>query len=287
MLPAPAAGPVQAESEERLIELWLAQRPAHTSRAYRADLAAFRAVVPTPIRWATLGELQAFAESLAIGTLSPATQARRLATIKSLFGFAHRLGYIAFDPGRALRKPAIKQVLAERILEESDVVRMIALEGDPRDHCLIRLLYIAGLRRSEACGLRWRDCAKRGSAGQVTVFGKGGKTRAVLLPPSMWRELVGLRGDAPPEAPVFPSRKGGNPLDEATVNRIVSAAAKRAGLPDGVSPHWLRHAHVSHALDRGAAPHLVQQTVGHASLATTSRYSHARPSESSATFLVG
>ncbi len=52
-----------------------------------------------------------------------------------------------------------------------------------------------------------------------------------------------------------------------------------------MSPHWLRHAHVSHALDRGAPAHLVQQTVGHASLATTSKYAHARPDASSSEFL--
>ena len=64
-------------------------------------------------------------------------------------------------------------------------------------------------------------------------------------------------------------------------------AAKRAGLSPAVSAHWLRHAHVSHALDRGAPAHLVQATVGHASLATTSRYAHARPSDSSSRYLPG
>jgi integrase/recombinase XerD len=56
-------------------------------------------------------------------------------------------------------------------------------------------------------------------------------------------------------------------------------------LPAEISLHWLRHAHVSHALDRGAPAHLVQQTVGHASLTTTSRYAHARPNDSSARYL--
>lgn len=62
-------------------------------------------------------------------------------------------------------------------------------------------------------------------------------------------------------------------------------AAARAGLPAEVSAHWLRHAHASHALDRGAPIHLVQATLGHASVATTGRYLHARPSASSARFL--
>ena len=76
-------------------------------------------------------------------------------------------------------------------------------------------------------------------------------------------------------------------LDPSQVHRIVKIAAKRADLSDRVSAHWLRHAHVSHALDRGAPVHLVQATVGHASLATTSRYAHARPNDSSSRYLPG
>jgi site-specific recombinase XerD len=133
------------------------------------------------------------------------------------------------------------------------------------------------------------------------VFGKGGKTRAVLLSASTWKVLAALRaeasrqvGDMPDadaklapasaDAPVFLSRKGGA-LDPSAVHRVVKAAAARAGLPGEVSAHWLRHAHASHSLDRGAPIHLVQATLGHASVATTGRYLHARPSESSARFL--
>src|SRR5208283_799632 len=82
-----------------------------------------------------------------------------------------------------------------------------------------------------------------------------------------------------------PSRKGGGRLDASAVHRIVRNAARRAGVAGNVSPHWLRHAHASHALDRGAPAHLVQQTLGHSSLAVTSVYAHARPSDSSARFL--
>ena len=78
---------------------------------------------------------------------------------------------------------------------------------------------------------------------------------------------------ADPDAPVFRSREG-SAFDPSQVHHIVKIAVKRAGLPPAVSAHWLRHAHV---LDRGAPAHLVQATVGHASLATTSRYAHAQP----------
>lgn len=163
--------------------------------------------------------------------------------------------------------------------------RLLALEAHSRNQVLLKLLYAAGLRVSEACALTWRDLQPRDAGGQVTVYGKGGKTRAIVLPSGIWNDLLGLRGEADGNAPVFPSRKKGGNLSEVQVWRIVRAAAKRAGIEGAVSPHWLRHAHASHALDRGAPPHLVQATLGHASLGTTSRYAHARPTDSSARYL--
>ena len=118
----------------------------------------------------------------------------------------------------------------------------------------------------------------------MTVLGKVGKTRAVLLPAGVWHELLARRGAAGPDEPVFRSRTGG-PLDPSQVLRIVKAAARRAGIDANVSPHWLRHGHASHALDRGAPVHLVAATLGHASIATTGRYAHARPSDSSSRYL--
>jgi integrase/recombinase XerD len=99
---------------------------------------------------------------------------------------------------------------------------------------------------------------------------------------------VSLRGDAGLEDPVFRSRRGRH-LDPSAVFRIVRHAAERAELEAGsnVSPHWLRHAHATHALERGAPIHLVQATLGHASVATTGRYLHARPTDSSARYTSG
>jgi hypothetical protein len=149
---------------------------------------------------------------------------------------------------------------------------------------LLHLLYLAGVRVSELCGLRWRNLRAQGDAGQVTVFGKGGRTRAIALPATVWAALAGLRGQAGAEEPVFPSRSG-RALDRGRVRTIVRQAAEGVGVDAHISPHWLRHAHASHALDHGAPVHLVQATLGHSSVATTSRYLHARPGDSSARFL--
>src|SRR4051794_13712327 len=288
LVPLPPLSPVEVlpapdDNDARLIALWLHGRSPATQRAYAADLAAFRAVVPYPLRQVSLGDLQAYGDSLA--ALAPTTQARRLSAIKSLLSFGQRTGFLPVNVGAAVRLPRAKQTLSERILDVDAVLHLLALERNPRNKTLLRLLYLGGLRISEVSSLRGRDLAARDDSGQVTLFGKGGKTRAVLLKASIWQELVALRPEDP-DAPVFRSRQGGA-LDPSQVHRIVKQAAKRAGLPETVSAHWLRHAHVSHALDRGAPVHLVQATVGHASLTTTSRYAHARPGDSSSRYLPG
>jgi integrase/recombinase XerD len=265
-----------------LIALWLHGRSPHTKRAYEADVGRFLALVGRPLGQVTLGDLQDFDDSLQ--NLAPASRARILSAAKSLLSFGHRLGYLPFDVGRPIKVPSQKNRLAERILVEADVQRMLALEPNSRNHALLRLLYSAGLRVSELCALTWRDVQERGDAGQVVVYGKGGKTRAILLSVATWQELVSLRDSADSDAPVFRSRKGGH-LDESQILRIVRGASKRAGIDALVSPHWLRHAHASHALDRGCPIHLVQATLGHASVATTGRYLHARPTDSSARYL--
>ncbi len=278
-----ANGSAQDPSDDRLLELWLHGRSSHTQRAYRADVERFRTRAGKELARITLADLQEFANSL--GKLSAASRYRCLSSVKSLLAFGHRLGYLPFDVGRVLRLPSVRNSLAERILPEADLHRMLSLEPDERNRILLLLLYASGVRRGEAAGLRWQDLQATQDGGQVTVFGKGGKTRSIQLPVSVWKQLQKLRGESQPNNPVFPSRKGGEPLTDSGIWRIVKGAARRAGIEVPVSPHWLRHAHASHALDRGAPIHLVQATLGHASITTTGRYLHARPKESSSKFL--
>ena len=276
--------PQQAESDQHLIQLWLHGRSKHTQRAYRSDSKRLLDAVAKPLHHITLGDLQQLANTLLAEGLESTTVYRTLSAVKSLFSFGHRLGYLPFDVAAPLRLPALREKLAERILEETDVLKMIALENMPRNKAILLTFYAAGFRVAELCSLKWSDLQNRDKSGQITVFGKGSKTRTVLSPQTVWNALQALRGEAGESAPVFRSRKKGH-LDESQVWRIVSKAAKRAGLEKAVSCHWLRHAHASHALDRGAPIHLVQATLGHTSIATTGKYLHARPTDSSANYL--
>jgi site-specific recombinase XerD len=280
----------RAASDDQVVELWLNGRSPHTQRAYRADVERFRSRAGKSLILTTLSDLQEFAGSLP--ELAPSSRYRILSAVKSLLAFAHRIGYLAFDVGRVLRLPLVRNRLAERILTEPDLHRILSLETEPRNRALLSLLYASGLRVSELCSLSWRDLQPNGDGGQVTVFGKGGVTRSILIPASVWKLVMALRkaqtevcvtGDDP----VFRSRKkvNGGRLRPLAVLRIVRKATVRAGVQLPVSPHWFRHAHASHALDRGAPIHLVQATLGHASITTTGRYLHARPKESSGRFL--
>jgi integrase/recombinase XerD len=275
-------------STEELLLLWLHGKSRQSQRAYRTDVAHFLAFCDgKPLQRVTLNDVQAFSTALEKLGYSSATQNRRLSAVKSLLAFGHKIGYLPFDVGAPVEAPPVKNTLAERILSELEVMSMIALEQNKRNKLLIRFLYLSGARVSEASGLRWRDLKSVGDRGQVTLFGKGGKTRILALPTDLFRQLMSFRGDAGADALVFASRQGGESLKPNQIRNIIAAAGKKAGIEGNVSPHWLRHSHASHSLDRGAPIQLVQATLGHASVATTSKYLHARPSDSSSLYLPG
>lgn len=278
----PTSIQTQADTDDQLIGLWLHGKSQHSQRAYAADIAKFAAFVAKPLSFVTLGDLQQFADSLL--DLSDNTRKRTISSVKSLFTFGQRLGYLQYNVAAALKAPKPKNTLAERILTEGEVLTMIALTTKPRDKVLVRLLYASAGRVSEICGLTWRDVQPSGESGQVTLFGKGGDTRAVKLSAETWKALQGAKGEAGPDEPVFASQMGGA-MVPSRIWQIVREAARRAGIVGNVSPHWFRHSHASHALDRGASVALVRDTLGHSSLAVTSRYTHAKPDQSSALHL--
>ena len=262
--------------ESEVIELWLRrQRSPLTRGVYARDIRRLLTSSDKTLAETDPIDLERYAEKLAASGLAPISQGRTLSAIRSFFRFAERIGYCR-NVAAGLELPRTETALSERIISEKDVQHLIALEPDARNRVLLALIYAAGLRVSEACGLRWKNLQNRGDAGQILVHGKGGsRKRAVVLPAGVWGQLLGLRATAGPEAPVFASRSG-RALDRSRVLRIVREASQRAGIAANVSTHWLRHAHASHSLDRGAPVHLVRATLGHRSVATTSRYLHAR-----------
>lgn len=284
----------RANSDQTLIESWIRLRKSEgTRKTYEKSIKLF-------VEWLgsrslselTVDDLADYRDSLAVDGLSLHTAALRLKVVKSLLAYGHKVGYLAFDVGRAVQPDTPPNELAQRILEEWQVM---AILNHPklkeRDRMLLRLLYVSGARVSEITGLQWRHVQPSNGSGQITVMGKGQRTRAIKLSSETWRTLLAFKpADADADDYVFQSqRKGGQEarrgkLDNSAVNRIIQKAGKLIGI-ENVSPHWLRHSHASHALDKGAPISLVGATLGHSSVAVTSRYLHAKPGESSSTYL--
>lgn len=275
------------------IATWLHGKSEKTKRAYSADISKLYSYTQKSLQALTLPDFQGFIDSLE--HLKPSSRARAIAAVKSALSFGVKTGYLTFNVGSVVKLPKLEDTLADRIMSEQAVAKMFALEQNPRNHAILVLLYRAGLRVSELCNLTWRNLHGRDQAGQITVFGKGKKTRHVLMDSATWDEVTALcPQDAGPDGYVFQSRQARSRtnkrgdrkrLDESRIRQIVLAAAKRASVVGKVTPHWMRHAHATHALERGAPITLVKDTLGHKSIETTAKYTHVRPNASSSQFL--
>lgn len=280
-----------SKQDATFIKQWLSNRSSSTIDTYMCAVINFYEEVNKPLQQVTLEDFQNFINSLA--HYKPATRAKMIAAIKSAMSFGLKTGYLPVNVGTVVKLPKLEDKLAERIMGEQQVAKMFALEENPRNHAILILLYRGGLRVAELCNLTWRNLQERDESGQVTVFGKGKKTRHVLLDTPTWSEVMSLKKEESGlDDYVFQSRQAWSPkgkqdrrMDESSVNRIVKAAAKRAGITGNVSPHWMRHAHATHALERGAPISLVKETLGHKSMETTAKYTHVRPNASSSQFL--
>jgi site-specific recombinase XerD len=271
------------ESDHEMIDLWLQSRKSDLTRSeYRRDVEYFLAWMGgAELRQVSLKDMSNYQAACTERGWKAATVRRKINAVRSLMRFAVKAGYLHAVPGEALALPPDTEAPVVKVLSELQVMSLITL-SEGRDRVIIRLLYASGGRCAEICGLKWQHCQPTADGTAiVTLFGKGAKTRAVVVSADTWGELLALRGDAAGDAPIFPSRKGQGHLSRTQVYRIVAAAAKSAGIAGAVSPHWFRHSHATHAIDRGVPLQLIQSTLGHASIATTQRYLHANPKDSS------
>ena len=272
---------------DEIVQLWANGRPPDTLEIYIPVINSLRNhVQQTPPGEITLQQLQSWAGTFK--SQRPATRTRKIATVRSLLGFAKRIGAIERDQSPALRAPANPDGLANRILNEKEVQLLVQSGANHRENVLLSLLYVAGLRATEAGRLQWKDCLERSNGlGQISVLGKRQKRRSIVISPEVWEKLMSLRTETSAgEDYVFQSRNGWRqPLSRTRIADIVRFAAQRAKLEAKVSPHWIRHCHASHAIDHGAPLSLVSQTLGHASIAATARYIHASPDQSSSAYI--
>jgi integrase/recombinase XerD len=252
-----------------------------TIAAYRRDLQQFAATAGS--RWRNDPEpVTDFVNGLRRAGRRPSTQARKVAAIRSFYGFALREGIAGRDVAALLDSPRPGSYLPD-VLDADDVERILAAPaGDEpaaiRDAAILELLYACGLRVSELTGL---DLDRVDLPNlQVRVIGKGNKERRVPMgEPArerMHRYLNGPRSTwtaGRPTPAVFVNQRGKRLTREA-VWRLVRRWTRAAGVSGHVTPHTFRHSFATHLLEGGADLRVVQTLLGHASISTTQLYTH-------------
>ena len=258
---------------------------SHTLAAYRSDIARFsrwrKKFAPGPLADLKIGDLTGFVDYLVHAGLAPSSIGRSLAALSTFYRYLIYDGKLSENVAKLLIAPAVWDRLPV-ILGPSSVDRLLATPNlettvGRRDRAALETLYATGCRASEVTGLRLGDLdLTRGSARCV---GKGNKERLVPLGGKAREALATyLKQDRPvlmaarPGIPnVFVSVRS-RPLSRAGLWKIVKTHAIAAGLSADVSPHTLRHSFATHLLAGGADLRVVQEMLGHVSIATTQIY---------------
>jgi integrase/recombinase XerD len=264
----------------------------NTLSAYRRDLGRYSAFLEAAGRAGLAdvspADVAAFSEALGTGSdggrpLAPASASRAVVAVRGWHRFALDEGWTREDPSAAVRPRAVPRRLPKAI-GVAEVEAVIAAAGggatpaESRDRALLEVLYASGARISEAVGLDVDDVSLEQGRESLLLRGKGRKERVVPIGGYAAHALGDylVRGRAPLAArgggvpAVFLNTRGGR-LSRQSAWSVLRMAAERAGVPD-VSPHTMRHSCATHLLAGGADVRVVQEMLGHASVATTQIY---------------
>jgi integrase/recombinase XerD len=276
---------------EAFLEMMAVERAAakNTLTAYARDLAdasAFLAGRGRDLADASAEDVEAYFTALGARGLSPATAARRRASVRQFYRFVLGEGWRSDDPSRRVEAPKKGRALP-KVLSREEMDRLIAAAG-ARDGgqglrlaCMVELAYASGLRISELTGLSLAALAR--DPAYLIVKGKGGKERLAPLNAAARAAVKAYLEVRPQFLPkgdkanpwLFPSRGAGGRLTPRRFAQLLDEAAADAGIdPARVSPHVLRHAFATHLLEGGADLRVVQTLLGHADIATTQIYTH-------------
>ncbi len=251
-------------------------KPA-TLEAYTHDLTAFFRSVEGKDPFQKLTIMNYLDEASAKGAAGSSI-ARAVACLKSFFRFLKKEGHLKEDLSVFLSSPTIWQKIPDVLSQEEALCLLEAPETDhldgARDRAILYLLYACGLRVSELCNMNIQDL----NDAWVRVKGKGGKERLVPVSKKavdvVDHYLISFRGcEKNKEGPLFIGPRGGR-IARGFVFRQIKRYTSKCGILKRVSPHTLRHTFATHLLEGEADLRVIQELLGHASIATTDRYTH-------------
>ena len=212
------------------------------------------------------------------------TTARKVASLKSFFGFLTESGTVTQDPTQSLSSPRVGRSLP-KALSQDEVARLLDMasrsgsnEGR-RDAAILELLYATGLRVGELVSLNLQNVDLNDS--YIRCWGKGSKERIVYMYPKALAEIKsylhksrpGLLGTEKSQTALFINHRGQR-LTRQWVWNILKSYGEKAHLPQRITPHTLRHSFATHLLQNGASLRHVQELLGHSSISTTQVYTH-------------
>ncbi|MDY9920680.1 MAG: tyrosine recombinase XerC [Synergistota bacterium] len=207
--------------------------------------------------------------------IAKSSAARKLSAVRGFISWLSSREILDYGVAAGLKGPKLPSSLPRALsYEETEKLLVEGPENGKhyqRDRLVLELLYGSGLRVSELIDLNWENIET--DQRMIRVLGKGSKERLVPFGPSVKKLLEdwSLLSKEGTKGPLFVSEKGAERLTVRTVHRLVQRAALRVGIY-GVSPHTLRHCFATHLLERGAPLRVVQELLGHESIAATQRY---------------
>jgi integrase/recombinase XerD len=262
---------------------------ANTIAAYRRDIQRFQAWLEgRTVRSLKIADLSDYVAWLHARQLAPASIARHIVALRMYFRYLQLEGILLENLAELLGSQKLWQRIPQ-ILSPTMVIRFLQAPNRHdtfwrRDRALLELLYATGCRASEVSHLNSRDVQL--DERYCKCQGKGNKQRLVPLGQKavsaiqdyLEKERGELAAHASTSPPWLLLSRRGQRLRREAIWELVKCYAKRAGLPDSISPHTLRHSFATHLLGGGADLRQVQELLGHASIATTQIYTHVEQS---------
>lgn len=253
----------------------------HTLSAYNNDLRQYIEFLGEleigDLGCTTRLTITSFVKVLRERGLASTSIARKIAAIKSFYQYLQRENHIDRDPSAEIERPKLGRYLP-KVLNQSEVTKLVEQPTDLRDRAILELLYAGGLRVSELIRVNVQDMNL--TTGYVRCLGKGSKERLVPINQAAIKAIQGyLETVRPTLLSHVPERAlflnyAGRRLTRQGIWKLVKEAAKDAGIAKAITPHTLRHSFATHLLENGADLRSVQEMLGHADISTTQLYTH-------------